>query len=114
MLNIHKILFHPVWSVYWLGYGLDIRGSTPGRRREVILFLFATASRPRWGPFSVLFNGHSTLFPRGLNVRSVKLTTHLNLVPRLKMGGAVPPFPHTSSWCGAWLSTGATLSFYLS
>jgi len=32
--------------------------------------------------------------------RGVKLTTNLHLVPRLKMCGAIPPFPHTSSWRG--------------
>jgi hypothetical protein len=27
----------------------------------------------------------------------VKLTTHLHLVPRLRIGGAIPPLPHKSS-----------------
>jgi len=26
----------------------------------------------------------------------VKLTTHLSLVPRLRMFGVIPPLPHTS------------------
>jgi len=30
-------------------------------------------------------------------------------LPRLRMHGAIPPLPHTSSWHGAWLSTGTTL-----
>jgi hypothetical protein len=34
-------------SVYWLGYGLDDRGSIPGTARDC--FLFATASRPAQG-----------------------------------------------------------------
>jgi hypothetical protein len=29
-------------------------------------------------------------------------------VQRLRMHGAIPPLPHTSSWCGAQLSTGTT------
>jgi hypothetical protein len=33
--------------------------------------------------------------------QSVNLTTHLHLVLRLRMCGAIHPFPHTSSWCGA-------------
>jgi hypothetical protein len=33
--------------------------------------------------------------------RKVKLTTLLHLVPRLRMRGAVPPFPCMSSWLGA-------------
>jgi hypothetical protein len=28
----------------------------------------------------------------------VKLTTHLNLMPRLKMCVAIPPLPHMSAW----------------
>jgi hypothetical protein len=39
----------------------------------------------------------------------VKLTTHLNLVPRSRMRGATSPLPNTPSWCGAQLSTGTTL-----
>jgi hypothetical protein len=40
----------------------------------------------------------------------VKLTTDLHLVPRSRMRGAIPPFPNTSSWRGAWLSTGKPLT----
>jgi hypothetical protein len=43
--------------------------------------------------------------------RSVKLTTYLHLVPRLRMRGAILPLPHTSSWIGTYLSTGTTLRF---
>jgi len=32
---------------------------------------------------------------------SVKLITHLQLVPRLRMRGALTPFSLTSSWRGA-------------
>jgi len=31
----------------------------------------------------------------------VKLTTHFHLVPRLRIHGAIPPLPNTSSWRGA-------------
>jgi hypothetical protein len=37
------------------------------------------------------------------------MTTHLRLVPKLRIRGAIPPLPHTSSWSGAWLSTGSFL-----
>jgi hypothetical protein len=30
----------------------------------------------------------------------MKLSSHFHLVPKLRMRGAVPPFPHTSSCCG--------------
>jgi hypothetical protein len=39
----------------------------------------------------------------------VKLTTHLNLVPRVRKRGAIPPLPHTFLWRGVWLGTGTTL-----
>jgi hypothetical protein len=50
-----------VQSVQWLGYGLDGRGSIPGRNNEAIL-LFATASRPAKGPTHLLSNGHGGVF----------------------------------------------------
>jgi hypothetical protein len=53
----------------------------------------------------------SRLFLWGWSGRSVKLTTHLHLVPRSRMRGAIPPLPYTSSWRGAKLSTGTTLPF---
>jgi hypothetical protein len=28
--------------------------------------------------------------------------THLELLPRLRMRGAIPPLPHTSQWCGVF------------
>jgi hypothetical protein len=45
-------------------------------------------------------------FPCGLSGWYVKLTTHLHLVPKLRIRGAIPPFPHVSSWRGAHFSTG--------
>jgi hypothetical protein len=50
--------------------------------------------------------------------RGVKLTTHLHLVPRSRMRGAIPPLPHTPSWrglplwCNKWLCTDGTFSFH--
>lgn len=38
---------------------------------------------------------------RGLSGREMKLTTHLHLVPRLRMSGAVVTFLHLLLWC-AW------------
>jgi hypothetical protein len=37
--------------------------------------------------------------------RGVKLTTHLDLVPRLRMDGVISPLPHTALWHSAQLST---------
>jgi hypothetical protein len=38
---------------------------------------------------------------RGLSGRGVKLTTHLQLVPRSRKCGSIHPLPHTSSWRNA-------------
>jgi len=46
-----------------------------------------------WGPHSLLSNWYRMQSGRG-----VKLTTHLHLAPRLRMRGAIPPLPNTSSW----------------
>jgi hypothetical protein len=51
------------------------------------------------------------LFCWVLSGQGLKLTMYLYLVPRLKMHVAVPPLPHTSSWCSAYLSTGTTLLY---
>jgi hypothetical protein len=53
-----------------------------------------------WGPPSLLSNGYLGIFLRDLGGRGVKLTTHLHLVPKLRIRGAIPPLHHTSSWRG--------------
>jgi hypothetical protein len=64
------------------GYGLDDRGV--GIRVPVESRIFSSPRRPDrfWGPHS----------------RGVKLTTHLQLVPRSKKYGSIHPFPPTPSW----------------
>jgi hypothetical protein len=43
----------------------------------------------------------------------MKLTTHLYLVPKLTMHGAIHPFPHTFSWRGTYSRTGTIyLTFF--
>jgi hypothetical protein len=42
--------------------------------------------------------GTGGLFPRGLSGRDVKLTTHLQLVPRSRKYGSIHPLPYTPSW----------------
>jgi hypothetical protein len=49
---------------------------------------------------------HQASYPMGTGGKAVggggvKLTTHLELVPRLNTLGSIHPFPHTSSWRGA-------------
>jgi hypothetical protein len=83
------------------GYELDIRSSVPGRDMDVIFFLFATAPRPASGPTQPPIHrvpGNPTLEVSG---RDVKLITHLHLVPRLSIRGAIPQLPQyvLMMWC---------------
>jgi hypothetical protein len=87
------------------GYGLDDRGVVV--RVPVGSRFSSSPCHPDrlWGPPSLLSNSHGGLFPRGWSGRDVKLTTHLQLVPRSRKCGSIHPLPHTPSW---W-STGTTL-----
>jgi hypothetical protein len=58
------------------------------------------------GPPIILSSGYLHLFPM-----DVKLTTHLPVMPRLRMRGAILPLPCTFSSRGAQLSIGTTLRF---
>jgi len=53
-------------------------GSNPSR-----VEIFCIHPDRPWGPPSLLFNGY-WIFPRGEAAGAVVLTTHPNLVPRLK------------------------------
>jgi hypothetical protein len=77
-------------------YGLEGRGV--GVRVPVVAKIFSSRCRLNrfWGPPCLLSNGYRGLFPRG-----VKLTTHLQLVPKSIICGSIHPLPHTSSWCSA-------------
>jgi hypothetical protein len=68
------------------GHGLDGRGL--GIRVPVGVRFFSSARRPD------RFRGQ----PIG---RGVKLTIHLQLVPRLLIRGSLHPLPRTSSWRSA-------------
>jgi hypothetical protein len=46
-----------------------------------------------WKPHSLLLNGYQELFPLGYGNQSIRLTTQLHLVLRLRMNGGIPPFP---------------------
>jgi hypothetical protein len=52
------------------------------------------------GPLS-LPSVYRVSYPKTENGRGVKLTAYIRVVRRIKIQGAVPPLPHTSSWRGA-------------
>jgi hypothetical protein len=88
------------WPTSWM-----IEGSSLGRGWE---YFSSPPHRDRlWGPPSLLSNGYQGLLPWG-----VKLTTHLYLVPKSRMRGAITPLPNTPSRRGARLkNTGITLPY---
>jgi hypothetical protein len=66
-------------------YGLEDRGSINGTGR---VSFFATASTPALGPTQPLIQRVP-----GVKRQSMKMTTHFNLVQRLRIRGAIPPTP---------------------
>jgi hypothetical protein len=58
----------------------------------------SSSKRPNrlWDSLSLIFEEYLRLFPRGENGRTVKLTTHFHLMPRLRMSGAILPHYHTA------------------
>jgi hypothetical protein len=80
--------------------GWMIGGSSPGGDWE----FFSSPLRPDRlrGPPNLLCNGYQGLFPLEQSGRGVKLTTHLHLVARSIMRGAIPPLPQYAFM--AWYS----------
>jgi hypothetical protein len=78
-------------------------------RRGLGILLFTTASKTALGPTQPPIQ-----WVPGARSLAVKLTTHLHLVPRSRMRGAIPPLPNTSLWRGTYLSTGTLLYLYSS
>jgi hypothetical protein len=77
------------------GYDLDDR--EVGVRVPVGSRIFYLPYHPDliWHSSNLLYNGHRGLFPRGQSGRRVKLTTHLQLVPRSRKRGSMNPLPHS-------------------
>jgi len=110
-LGISLTQFHtrgagPAQSAQRLGCGQDGRGSIPERSWEQ----FSSTSRsyrvcgPPKPPSQWVLGALSS---------GAKMSTHLRQLPRLRMRGAMPPVPHTSSWRGTWLTRGAITFTYI-
>ena len=51
-----------------------------------------------WGPHNIIFNAYCGDVLQQQSGRSIKVTTHLNLVSRSGISATVPPLPHMPSW----------------
>jgi hypothetical protein len=92
----HKCLICPDSSVGTAtSYGLDGRGSIPGKGK---IFLFFTAPRPALGPTQP----HIQWVPRAISPGKEREADHSPpSSAEVKNDGAIPPLPHTPSWRGA-------------
>jgi hypothetical protein len=81
---------------------------------RAIMVLFHIVPTPALGSTQRPMQWVPALFPRGWSGRGVKFTTHLHLVPRLRMRGAMPPLLHECSWRDAQLITGCLRGLVLS
>jgi hypothetical protein len=72
------------------------QGSIPDRGKR--FFSFPQRPDRLWGLPSLLSNGYLSSFPGRKVTGEWSWPTQLHLVPRLRMDGAIPSLPHTSSW----------------
>jgi hypothetical protein len=95
-----------------LDYGLDDRGSGFDSQRRLGIFLI-TASRMALGLTQHPIQWVPGVLSLGVKRLGVVLTTYLNLVPRSRMRGAIPPLPQYAfmAWCSVKKSTDTTLTF---
>jgi hypothetical protein len=61
-------------------------------------FLYSKMSQPALGPIQPRIKRVSGDPSEVDSGQGVRLTAQLHVVPRLRLGGAIPPFHHTSSW----------------
>jgi hypothetical protein len=81
------------WSGSPVGTDTKLRARRPGFNSwqgQGVFFFSSSPPRPDrlCAPSSLLSDGYRRLFPREYSGESVKLTTHLHLVPSLRMRGA--------------------------
>jgi hypothetical protein len=82
-----------------LGYGLNDRWFES--RQRLVIFHYTTASRPALGSTQPPIQWVSRTLSLGVKRPGHEADHNLNLVPRSRMHGAVPPLPHYAfmSWC---------------
>jgi hypothetical protein len=79
------------------GYGLNSRGVEVRVPVGARIFSSPRRSDRIWDPPTLLPNGYWGPFLRGLNGRRVKLSTHLQLMPRSRKCRSIHPLSHTPS-----------------
>jgi hypothetical protein len=79
-------------------FPLKGRGSSPGTVKNSH---FSMLSRPALGSTQPPIQWVPGALSRGSIGRGVKLTTHLQLVPRSSKCESINPLPHTPSWRSA-------------
>jgi hypothetical protein len=86
-----------------LGYGLDDRGSRVQFPAGTGNFSLHHRVQNGSGAHPASYPTGTRVFPWEKSGRDVKLTTHLHLVPRPRIRGAIPPLPTTPPWRGTQL-----------
>ena len=61
-------------------------------------FLYSKMSKPALGPTQPRTKRVSGDHPEAESGRGVRLTSHLHLVPRLRLSGVIPALHHMFSW----------------
>ena len=106
--------------VLWPGYGIHghaVPALIPGRGKRFIPSP-NYSDRILGPPSLILRGGGGELLPLDYSNRSVKVTTHVRLSPRLRMRGFVSPLPHVFISCTEtallWRSRGDCCDSWLS